>query len=446
MHHHPEAAPAPPAAPAAPEKVMSDVSHSRGLVALSDYRSPGMPAEHVVRAMWRRIKKRFQASDANPVRASNRLQPTTLKALDEVVGPPAYGLLLDDFDAAVRAWLDEPGGTFHCVVVLPPCDTSDVMGTWAQSRGHTVLCAPARDQSYALSVIAAGDKCAAADAIADSGASQAEAPILVIPRLESWFLRRRNGLHAVRALLAELQQSERRCLIGCNSWAWAFLVRAAGAALVLPSPRTFEAFDAKHLQAWFAELAAPTGNGRVAFRLASSGADVLETKDDGALAHNYLKELAARSNGIPWVAWHLWRNALRTGIDASQAQKKKGHAEEAGGPEACASAQVEAADKLKAGVDGNERTFWIQGVPDPSLPRHQDDNALLVLHALLIHGALSREELLSVLPDATAAEVLPALLRAGFIEQREGRLAVLPAAYPAVRRVLLADGFPMGDI
>ena len=448
MRRNPEAAPAPPAALVAPEKAKGDDQHPMGLVALADYRSPGMPAEHVVRAVLRRIKKRFDTSDASPVRADNRLQSTTLEALDEVAGPPACGPLLGDFDAAVRAWLDEPGGTFHCVVVLPPCDSSDVIGSWAQSRGHAVLCAPARDQGHVLSVIAGADKGAAAGAGAGAGGgvSQADAPILVIPRLESWFLRRRNGLKAVRALLAELQQSERRCLIGCNSWAWAFLVRAAGAALVLPSPRTFAAFDANRLQAWFAELAANTGSDRVAFRLASSGVDVLETRDDGALLSNYLKELAARSNGIPWVAWHLWRNALRTGIDASEAQKTKGLADAGDQKDAPANAQAEADEKSENGVHGNERTFWIKGVPDPSLPRDHDDNALLVLHALLIHGALGSAELLSVLPDATAAEVLPALLRAGFIERREGRLAVLPAAYPAVRRVLLADGFPMGDL
>ena len=434
------------AAPAAHSLQANNGQHPTGLVALADYRSPSMPAEHVVRAVWRHIKQRFQSSEPASVRPDNRLQTTTLKALDEVAEPPAYGPLMDDFDAEVRAWLEEPGGSFHCVLVLPPCDSNDVIGSWAKQRGHAVLCAPARDRGHALSVIAGTDKNAPEDAENGGVASQSDIPFLIIPRLELWFLRQRNGLKAVRALLAELQQSERRCLIGCNSWAWAFLVRAAGAGLVLPSPRTFAAFDGKRLQAWFAALAAHPGSGGAAFRLASSGADVLETKGDGALASNYLEELAARSNGIPWVAWHLWRNALRTGIDASEAQKKKGHAEAAGQQEAHASAQTEAGESLKNGAYANERTFWIQGVPDPSLPRHHDDNALLVLHALLIHGALSSAELLSVLPDATAAEVLPALLRAGFIEQREGRLSVLPAAYPAARRVLLADGYPMGEL
>ena len=451
-----------------------------GLVPLADYRSPGMPAEHVARAMWRRIKDRFGSAEPDPVRADNRLQATTLKVLDEVVGPPACGPLLDDFDAAVRAWVDEPNGTFHCVVVLPPCDSTDLIGIWAQSRGHAVLCAPDRGQGHALTVIPGADseKAQAAQAEKDSaGGAESDcltpgnpSSLLVIPRLESWFLRRRNGLLAVRALLAELQQSERRCLIGCNSWAWAFLVRAAGAALVLPSPRTFVAFDSTRLQAWFAELAAGEKNGKesIVFRLAHSGADVLALKDDGALCSNYLEELAARSNGIPWVAWHLWRNALRTGIDAVETRKANGHVRakasgkemdnQAGQSNAPSGrdvgAQVIVGSEGEAkgvtapenGIPANERTFWITNVPDPDLPHHQDDNALLVLHALLIHGALDTAELLSVLPDATAAEVLPALLRSGFLEKQGNQLAVMPSAYPAVRRALLADGFPIGEL
>ena len=462
----------------------ADAAHGQqrppGLVPLADYRSPGMPAEHVVRAMWRRIKDRFSSAEPDPVRADNRLQPTTLKVLDEVVGPPACGPLLDDFDAAVRAWVDEPNGTFHCVVVLPPCDSTDLIGIWAKSRGHAVLCAPDRSQGHALTVIsgegtekaqaAQAEKGSVGGADSDCLTPGNSSSLLVIPRLESWFLRRRNGLLAVRALLAELQQSDRRCLIGCNSWAWAFLVRAAGAALVLPSPRTFVAFDSIRLQAWFSELAAgeKSATENIVFRLAHSGADVLETKDGGGLACNYLEELAARSNGIPWVAWHLWRNALRTGIDAVETRKANGHAgakapgkeldTQAGqsnaafdsdasvqairGPEGDAKA-VTAPEK---GIPADERTFWITNVPDPDLPHHQDDNALLVLHALLIHGALDTAELLSVLPDATAAEVLPALLRSGFLEKQGSQLAVMPSAYPAVRRALLADGFPIGEL
>ncbi len=462
----------------------ADAAHGHqrppGLVPLADYRSPGMPAEHVVRAMWRRIKGRFGSAEPDPVRADNRLQPTTLKVLDEVVGPPACGPLLDDFDAAVRAWVDEPTGSFHCVVVLPPCDSTDLIGIWAQSRGHAVLCAPDRSQGHALTVLSGHRTEKAQAAQAEKGGSGGAgsdcltpghpSSLLVIPRLESWFLRQRNGLLAVRALLAELQQSDRRCLIGCNSWAWAFLVRAAGAALVLPSPRTFVAFDAMRLQAWFSELAAgeKSAQERIVFRLAHSGADVLATKKDGGLACNYLEELAARSNGIPWVAWHLWRNALRTGIDAVETEKASGHAHAktsgkepdgqaapsgaAPGSGADAQATVGPEGKARAvsapdkGIAAGERTFWVTNVPDPELPRHQDDNALLVLHALLIHGALDTAELLSVLPDATAAEVLPALLRLGFLEKQGNRLAVKPAAYPAVRRALLADGFPKGEL
>ena len=418
------------------------------LVALVDYCPPSMPAEHAIRAVLRRFKKRIFSVEDDPMRADNRLKATTQNALDEVVALPAFGPFLDDFDHAVRTWLEEPDSTFHCVVVLPPCDAGDVLGTWAQLRGYTVVRAPARGQGHGMTVIppqVVNTKSAAGDEVGGAPQPPVDA-LLVIPQLESWFLRRRHGLEAVRALLSELQRSDRRCLIGCNSWAWAFLVRAAGAALVLPSPRTFAAVDAQRLQAWFAQLATRSGSDRMAFRLASNGADVLQTHSDGSLVNSYLKELAARSHGIPWVAWHLWRKALRTGMDATTPETVRRHSQASDLSREQDSFREDAVKKSHSGVDSNERTFWIKSVPDPSLPHDRDDNALLVLHALLIHGALSTAELLSVLPDATAAEVLPALLRAGFIAQGQSQLSLEPAAYPVVRRLLVADGFPTGAL
>ncbi len=410
------------------------------LLPLDDYRAPAMPADGALRTLWWRVKKQFRPSaEADAVRDENRLRATTLQLLDEVAPGPACGPLLQGFDAAVDGWLHEPHGSQHRVLVLPPCDAGDVLGEWAQARGHDVLHGPERSRSGAPPP-RPPQRHASAAAGTDFLPQDGDDALLVIPRLEDWFVRQRNGLHAVRALLAELQHTRRRCLIGCNSWAWAFLVRAAGAAVALPSPLAFPAWDARRLRAWFSALAAQAGAQPVVFRLASSGADVLAPRgeDDAPDCEpdcNYLAELAARSHGIAWVAWHLWRKALRTGIDAGDGQP--GGAQ--GGRPAARAASGH-------GAGAGERTFWIADVPDPALPPHHEDDALLVLHALLIHGGMDQPELLSVLPDGTATETLPALLRAGFVEQHGGRVRLLPSAYPATRRALLADGFPAGVI
>ena len=127
--------------------------------------------------------------------------------------------------------------------------------------------------------------------------------LLVIPRLEYWFLRQHNGLHALRSLLSRLACAERRCLVGCDSWAWRFLVKGAGADLALPRPGTFEPFDARRLRNWFATLARDSDGVTATFRLAGNGEDVLACDDDGEPRNAHQRQLAARSGGIPWVAW-----------------------------------------------------------------------------------------------------------------------------------------------
>ena len=389
------------------------------MIALSDYQAPTMPTEHVMRRLWKRVKSHIQSlrqsksvSESESVLLARKFEPATLKALDKVAGPPAYGPLLDEFDDALAEWRADPAGLRHYLAVLPPCDSNDVIAAWAQSRGHATLDAPPRHRLHEAQPIRFPE--AEDDAL------------LVIPRLEHWFLRHRNGLASVRALFAELAESRRRCLIGCNSWAWAFLVKSAGAELVLPRPMCFAPFDTLRLQQWFSELAAQETGGPVVFRLAGSGADVLQKKDDGHLNNSYLEQLASRSHGIPWVAWHQWRQSLRTSLDT---------------------------DESPPGITKNDgRTLWITDDEDTALPLElplpvdEQENGLLMLHALLLHGALSAAELAAVLPAPVETGVIAALLRAGFIQKQGILLAPQADAYPAMRSALKAAGFPLGKV
>ena len=116
-------------------------------------------------------------------------------------------------------------------------------------------------------------------------------------------------------------------MIGCNSWAWAFLVKAAGVDVLLPPARTFAAFDAERLPIMVRRSSASTTEQRqVTFRLVRSGEDVLERGCRGQLANSYLRQLAARSVGVPWVAWHLWRTALRAPSDVGEVSARAAEA------------------------------------------------------------------------------------------------------------------------
>ena len=382
------------------------------LIALGDYIAPTMPTEHVFRGAWNRLKQRISAPD-EPILQHSGLKQASIVAIDDLADPPDCGPLLQALDEQFGAWSHDAGVQPRLrTIVLPPCDTSVTLALWARTRGHELLTEPLR-----VDLIRPAVEGISPDLTGDG--------LLVIPRLEHWFLRERNGLHAVRSLMSQLARAERRCLVGCNSWAWRFIVKGAGADLSLSRPQTFEAFDARRLRDWFATLVRDSHGVTATFRLAGSGDDVLACEDDGEPCNAYLRQLAARSGGIPWVAWHLWRTSLkvRAGVEPLS-------------------------DRAAEAIAGDARTVWVVGVDDVELPPSNEDRALLVLQVLLIHGALMPAEIDAVLPTTGEPDMLAALVTSGHLQRENGsgRYRVRPIAYPAVRKALVAAGFPTGAV
>ena len=369
-----------------------------------------MPADDAVRSWvgraWELLRQR---EEAGPLIGEDKLRRAEEASPGGEAPAPVCEALLRDLDAELTGWLSGLGaaGTRVRVVVLPPGDRDCLLRAWADRRGLDVLPAPNR------AALTAPDPPAPDLDAAGSG----DGP-LVVPRLERWFLRRHDGLAAVRGLLAAVERTDRRVLVGCNGWAWDFLCAAVRANLGLPAARTFRAFDAGRLAGWFAELAADAGETR--FRSPETGEDILA---DGTV-DNFHRTLAARSLGVPWVAWDLWRRSLRT----------------------------EAPDESDAAAatppaPGERRTLWVAALEEFTLPTRHEPEALLALHALLIHGPLTREELVAVAPDAGGPPTVSALLAAGFVRREKcGELAVVPAAYPAIRAGLAAAGFPTDSL
>jgi hypothetical protein len=82
------------------------------------------------------------------------------------------------------------------VVVQPPCDAGNIIERWARDSEHEILPPPRRQDLLRSNPAGTLD-------LRGKG-------LLVIPRLENWFLRQRNGLFAVRSLLAQLELLRRR--------------------------------------------------------------------------------------------------------------------------------------------------------------------------------------------------------------------------------------------
>ncbi len=370
---------------------------TRPLIALGEYDPPALPAQEWLRQKWAQLLALLQHSDDRPFIADDKLERATLTMLDKVVAPPACGPVIDELSATVAVRESEQlAATRLTLIVIPPCDENDVIGTWARRDGLAVLDPPERDALPGSTV---------SPDLSGEG-------LLVVPQIERWFLRCGDGLAAVRALLEALERTGRRCVIGCSSWGWAFLSHAVQADLILPQPLTFEPFDAARLKDWFADLSG-AGDGEMQFRLAASGDQLLSGQ--GSERDEFFEKLAALSRGIPWVAWHLWRQALRSNDDA---------------------------DMPTANDHDHRQTLWVAALNELALPGNHPQVALLVLHALLIHGSLTAEELHLTTPVDGRTAIIASLLRSGFIERSGDDLRVRTAAYPSIRSGLVSAGFP----
>lgn len=371
---------------------------------LTDYKAPDGPTVDTLQRVWMRVRNTVFERDEGQAVEDDRLRQASHATVDHFTDSPDCALLGRELDETLERWIKdvEPTDTLR-LFVTPPADVRGLLDTWARRRGHALLEPPPREALTARPAIELPP-------IDGEG-------VLVVARLEQWFRRHRHGLDLVRGLLAALAGSERRCVIGCSSWAWSFLRRAVGADLLLPEPLVFTPFDADRLSVWFAELADAEGTRDVTFRASNSGGDVFARDADGELESDYLQGLAARSLGIPWVAWQLWRRALRTMPPDEDAEA--GAAEE------------------------QDDVLWLVRPDEFVLPHGHERVARIVLQALLVHGSLDTEELALVLPIVGESNIVPALVRAGFVERVGTRFRCVPAAYPAIISNLSTAGFTM---
>ncbi len=385
----------------------------RPLITLDQYKSPSTPATDTALGLFARFKPFFGKDDDAPMMACVRLQETSSDVLSEFVGPPDCATPRTELAADLSKWmgLQHPASRMR-LIVIPPCNDNDVIASWASDQGHQILTPPNRR------------------ALIDDGLNSiGELPskgLIVIPKLERWFIRHESGLVVVRELLGRLKQSQVRVVVGCNRSAWSYLSRMAGAAMILPTPVTFRPFDAERLEEWFEELATNESTDPVSFRLSGSGETILSSKDDST-ADDYFSRLAAHSLGIPWVAWHLWRRSIRT--------KQTGNSKVA-----------QSKSRSKADLQNEQKTLWVAALQDYILPNRHEQDARLILQALLIHGSLSHEELSLVLPLMSSHHVLAGLVGAGFVEDTTAGLRCAAAAYPSIHAGLLAAGFPTDEL
>lgn len=388
---------------------MAKAEKYEAFIALNDYKTPSLPVVEGLQAAWLSWKELLRRNEQEPLIKDDRLRSVTGEKLNRIVAPPACGPVMTELSLSFNAWLgDEEALERLQTIVPPPCEQSGVVKAWAEQQGCDVLEAPARATLLEEKFTPPN--------LTGSG-------VLVIPNLESWFLRHTQGLRHIRWLLHEVARSKRRMLISCNSWAWGYLVKVMRIDAVLPQPKTFKAFNAHRLKNWFNDIAQESAVENISFVDTQSGEEVLA--EEGG-AHDRLTSLAAKSLGIPWIAWHMWRDSLHEEVETEDDEKIAAK---------------------KAQDDEERMVLWVAALNEYSLPGQTGDDSLLILQSLLLHDGLTLEYLALTLPFTGAYNTANGLLMSGLVYLNDNdELHCTPEAYPAIRQGLRKAGFPEPSI
>jgi hypothetical protein len=385
------------------------------MAAMDDYCPPADSTPAALRRQWRLLARLFSRQDphdtlAQPEATLSSLPPAQLDRLAPPLRWEGAARAFDQIYASKAGSAPTPG-VIGILVGQPFCGHADILAHWARGRSVRLLEPPTAQEILAADVQWLTRCC-------DSGPG-----LWALPALERCYLRNANGLALVRGFLdLAFSGALGPGVIGCDSWAWAYLQRICSwpATPVL----TLQAFDGAALTALLLQPEAQPAQA-VRFLSAHSGTSLLPEPEDGeedaqAPVSPELRQLAARCRGNLGVAWHFWRERLRTAIEPQATQT---------------------GDDAPPPTDA----IWVAPELEPRAPASDaGDETALVLHALLLHNGLEAPLLATLLPIAAAHLNLQLLqLHAlGLVERQDAdRWQVTPLAYPGVRAFLRARGY-----
>jgi hypothetical protein len=390
-------------------------------VPVADYKPPGgMVVDSVKGGMlglWQRLtasKKGKNTSIAN----AEKLKSLPDALLNVAVPAPEWGSALSPLHHALTPWHKKKSHDDPAIFIISPPHGGNarILAQYARARGLSIIPTPTPKQILM-----------ADELWFETFAANNRSP-WVLPALEQCYLRHVSGLSLMRRFFERLFSGAlNRGIIGCDSWAWAYLKHAM--KLNRTNALAAQSFDQQRLSFWFGELARRATGKSPAFLQSDDGSQVLhpegetKTPNGGKEVADFLKKLAAYSRGIPGVAWTLWRQSLNTLPDANYDSEKEA-----------------------APHDKGEKTLWVTPwdkmcLTAPPLPL--EEIQVLVMHVLLLHNGLHRSLLYHMLPFQ-AHELNQALILLeglGILERNQKKWHVSAAAYPAVRRAMGDEGY-----
>lgn len=401
-------------------------------IPLSEYSAPTEPPTEQIRtglmAFWGRLRR--GATTLTPEQDSEEIQEEEENIQQDVeqlaAWPNWIAPATDALDRALEQWraaADDKAGAR--VLVAPPHSKIEaILERWAKRHAYRIIEPPTyvqmlRDPDEWLEQLPL-----------ESGAR------FVILALERCYLRHYNGLDLVRRLTQRIWEKGLPCVLGCQSWAWAYLDFSCRVGMLDPVPLTLAPLDAEKISRWIAATRPPQE--AHIFRRTDTGIEVYpihareEAKDQKSTDQNsnkkeysseFLVHIAAHAQGNPGIIWALWRKSLAI-TDRHEVNEK-----------ARTAAQAD-----------RDATAWVkkwETMELPAVPATLSDSGAFALHAILLHGGLRFDEIEYLVPGVSLqlAQDLRALQQAQIVEICEERFYVTPLGYPTARAYLGEESF-----
>lgn len=265
------------------------------------------------------------------------------------------------------------------------------------------------------------------DHVLDAGCLDQRRKLVIIPSLEQCFVRSIGGWESIE-FLRDLAIQNRHCfwVMGCNHWAWDFLDFVCQVSAYFSQIYPLPKLDSEMLENWLNPIIQT-----VVEQESSDQFPGLNKKQKNTSLEDrhqaYWQSLASQSVGVSRIAANLWVQSLRTKKEITE-QKSLPSLE------------------LKKSRKDPDFTIYESRPFLPSLPSLTGQDRYL-LHSVLIHGQISRTHLaLSLGEGKNQIQVqVQRLLRAGILEQSQGRLAIEPIHYAKLKNELATNNFFVGE-
>lgn len=396
------------------------------------FQRPPAPAREVVRKEVTSFWKRLHPTRMIKRDGHNQLCTIPPYLLNRAAPPPNLEQAVTALEEALEGWrYSKDFNNIIKVIVGPPGSSIDqIVANLARRNDWQIVGPPTTHE-----ILAGGQRWL-------ENITQEEIAPLVLPRLGKCYLRHQDGLKLISRLLDWLQTTKRRCLIACDSWAWAYLSNTLQIDVMLPTPITLAPLDGARLHFWLPTLAS-TYRGKFVFRDVKNGRQLFTTLDNyaeriqqnaqaGQMEHYgdwvgvnyYLRQLAAHSRGVPQIVWQLWRRSLQITNDVKD----------------------QISQHIESDKNG-EYTVWVQPwnrVDLPVVPASTGSDETMVMHTILLHGGMTAQMLGYLLPLShnQVRRILHHLLAQGLVNsEADGTWYVPLLAYPAVRQFMEHEGY-----